>query len=109
MQETQIDQENFIKQMYGYASVLFRKGMNPYEVKTALMDKGLDETNANYIVGSFEQQIDNAHKNRAQKDMLYGALWCVGGVVLTMAHIGFIFWGAIVFGAIRFFRGLSKM
>lgn len=46
---------------------------------------------------------------KAQKDMLYGALWCVGGLVLTMAHIGFIFWGAIVFGAIQFFRGIANL
>lgn len=109
MEETQVDQEALVKQMYGYASNLFRGGMNSYEVKAALMERGLDETNANYIVDSFEREIAKAHKNRAQKDMLYGALWCVGGIVLTLAHIGFIFWGAIIFGGVQFFRGLSKL
>ncbi len=109
MEETQVDQETFIKQMYGYASLLYGRGMNYYQVKTALMERGLDETNATHIVDSFEVQMGDANKNKAQKDMLYGALWCVGGIVLTLAHIGFIFWGAIVFGAIKFFRGLSKM
>jgi hypothetical protein len=109
MESTQIDQENLIKQMYGYASMLYKRGMNSYEVKTALMERGLDEANATYIVNNFEQQMGEVYKNKAQKDMLYGALWCVGGIVLTLAHIGFIFWGAIVFGAIQFFRGLSNM
>ncbi|WPV00590.1 hypothetical protein SNE26_02270 [Mucilaginibacter sp. cycad4] len=95
-----------INEMYQYATNLFVGGQNSYEVKTALMTRGLDEGNADYIVQQLDQQINNAHKERAKKDMLYGALWCVGGLVLTLAHIGFIFWGAIVFGGIQFFRGV---
>ncbi|GAB3936659.1 hypothetical protein [Mucilaginibacter myungsuensis] len=63
-----------------------------------------------------DQQAINDHNDRlyaafreqAQKDMIYGALWCVGGTVLTIADVGFIFWGAIVFGGIQFFKGLSN-
>lgn len=40
--------------------------------------------------------------------MIYGALWCVGGIMATLANFGFIFWGAIVFGAIQFFMGVAK-
>lgn len=57
---------------------------------------------------SYEEQLRIATRDRAKKDMLYGALWCIGGTVLTLADIGFIFWGAIVFGAVQFFRGLSN-
>jgi hypothetical protein len=46
---------------------------------------------------------------KAKRDMLYGALWCVGGIIATSAHIGFIFWGAIVFGGIQFFRGVFNL
>ncbi len=49
---------------------------------------------------------DEARKKQANKDMLYGALWCVGGIVATMSDIGAIFWGAIIFGGIQFFKGL---
>lgn len=42
----------------------------------------------------------------AQNDMAYGMLWCMGGLVLTVMDFGYIFWGAIVFGGIQFFRGL---
>lgn len=41
--------------------------------------------------------------------MLYGVLWCSGGLLLTLANVGFIFWGAILFGAIQFFRGVSNL
>ena len=50
--------------------------------------------------------------------MLFGALWCVGGLVVTIggyvlaAKNGggsyMIFWGAVIFGAIQFFRGLAQ-
>jgi hypothetical protein len=45
-------------------------------------------------------------KEKAKNDMIYGAIWCIGGTVLTLADIGYIFWGAILFGGIQFFRGL---
>ncbi|KAB1157952.1 hypothetical protein [Flavobacterium luteum] len=53
-----------------------------------------------------KQELISAQKKQAENDMLYGALWCIGGIIATAAHIGFIFWGAILFGGIQFFRGL---
>jgi hypothetical protein len=55
-----------------------------------------------------EQEYISAKKKQAENDMLYGALWCIGGIIATAAHIGFIFWGAILFGGIQFFKGLSN-
>jgi hypothetical protein len=56
-------------------------------------------------------------KASAKKNMLVGALWCIGGTVATI--IGFsaasgggtylVFWGAIIFGAIQFFTGLVQL
>jgi len=54
----------------------------------------------------------------AEKRMLYGALWCVGGILVTVVSYAsaarspfggtyIVAWGAIVFGALRFFQGLS--
>ena len=45
-------------------------------------------------------------KEGAKRDMVYGALWCVGGVIATIADFGYIFIGAIVFGGIQFLKGL---
>ncbi|PCJ66475.1 MAG: hypothetical protein COA58_06775 [Bacteroidetes bacterium] len=44
--------------------------------------------------------------NDGKSDMLWGAVWCVGGIVATVADVGYIFWGAIIFGGIQFVRGL---
>src|SRR6185295_15854679 len=53
----------------------------------------------------------------ARKNMIVGALWCGGGLLVTFLTYGaatsdpnggtyVVAWGAIVFGAIQFFRGL---
>ena len=56
-------------------------------------------------------------KESAQRNMLFGALWCIGGILMTawgyssVSRGGgtyFIFWGAIIFGGIQFFQGLMQ-
>ncbi len=56
-------------------------------------------------------------KESAQKNMMFGALWCIGGILMTawgyssVSRGGgtyFIFWGAIIFGGIQFFQGLMQ-
>ena len=69
------------------------------------MEEGIDEESASIIVDSLETQINKIRKEQANKDMLYGALWCVGGIVMTVADVGYIFWGAIVFGGYQFLKG----
>ncbi len=52
----------------------------------------------------------------AQRNMLYGALWFIGGTAVTVlsyqgaSHGGryVIAWGAIVFGLVQFIRGLVQ-
>ena len=60
---------------------------------------------------------ENPARTLAERRMLFGALWCIGGVFVTaityMAASGpgggtyIVAWGAIVFGGIQFFRGLT--
>jgi hypothetical protein len=76
-----------------------------YPVEQSSVPEGNAYGNPVYIN---QDQIDEARRQRASKDMLYGGLWCVGGIILTAANIGFIFWGAILFGGIQFFRGLAN-
>jgi hypothetical protein len=52
----------------------------------------------------------------SEKAMLYGALWCIGGIIVTVSSYSaasdggsYTFaWGAILFGAIKFFKGLDN-
>lgn len=63
--------------------------------------------------------IPEVTKGVGQKMMLYGALWCIGGIVVTVGSYSlasssssggsyFIAWGAVLFGAIQFLKGLYK-
>jgi hypothetical protein len=61
--------------------------------------------------------ISEGIKRAGRKNMLYGALWCLGGIVITAlsyqaaAKAGgryVLAWGAIVFGGIQFIRGLLQ-
>jgi hypothetical protein len=60
-------------------------------------------------VRELEGPIREAKKAQAKKDILHGGLWCIGGIALTVADIGFVFWGAILFGGVQFIKGLTNL
>jgi hypothetical protein len=98
--------EEMIRKIYDYAAhLLFEEERTKNEVVEQLMQEGLDREFAIVIVRNLTIAVS---KKQGQNNMLYGALWCIGGTVATLAHIGFIFWGAIVFGAIQFFVGVYQ-
>ena len=90
------------------ADLLLNKQMSQTAVKNNLVGMGVDELSAKNAIKNIQNQIDEAEKSKANKDMIYGALWCVGGLVLTLMKTGFIFWGAIVFGGFQFLKGLNN-
>ena len=99
MEDQENKNENLVNEIYDYAAnLLVTKNMNPDDVKKALIDKGVDDKSSSIVVDNLTQQINDSKKEQAKKDMIYGAMWCVGGVILTVAQVGFIFWGAILFG-----------
>ncbi len=103
-------QQATVDQVYEYAANQLVHGKkSAYEVEQLLIGKGLDAESAGIVVGNLETQIQGAKRKQAKKDMLYGALWCVGGLALTLANVGFIFWGAIIFGGIQFFKGVVNL
>lgn len=106
MENKELDNQQAVDQIYDYtANLLVKKNKSPSEVKKALMEEGIDEESSSIIVENLENQINKAKKDRANKDMLYGALWCIGGIIMTVADVGFIFWGVIVFGGYQFLKG----
>lgn len=100
-------QEATTKDVYAYAAnLMVNEQKNSEEVVQLLNQRGLDQESAWTVVRNLESHIEDSKKEAAKKDMLYGALWCVGGTIATFANVGFIFWGAILFGGIQFFKGL---
>jgi hypothetical protein len=58
-----------------------------------------------------------AYREVGKKNMLIGATWCIGGILVTAmtyqtatggGHY-IVAWGAILFGAIQFLRGLAQL
>ncbi len=88
------------------AELLFKEGKPSNEVVLLLVQAGLVETDALSIVERISKHSGKGgeHDN-AKNNMIYGAMWCVGGIVATLADLGFIFWGAIVFGFLQFMKG----
>ncbi|MEO7311257.1 MAG: hypothetical protein ABIX01_12720 [Chitinophagaceae bacterium] len=107
MQENAVTEQQSVDRVYNFAAnELVHQKRTSEDVIEMLVGQGLDNKSATLVVTNLQEQIKEAKKKRARKDMLYGALWCIGGTVGTLAQTGFIFWGAIVFGGFQFFKGL---
>jgi hypothetical protein len=110
MENKIIENQDAVNQIYDFAAnLLVKEKKNPDEVEQALMDIGVDIEGASIVVANLETQIQaakNTKKDRSNNDIIYGTLWCVGGIILTVADFGYIFWGAIVFGGYQLIRGL---
>jgi uncharacterized protein (UPF0335 family) len=95
--------EEVVKQVYAFAAnLLFEEKQNKKEVINALITHGIDAEWAKTVVSN----LLSSKNERARKDMIYGLLWCIGGAIATVADIGYIFWGAIIFGGLQFLKGL---
>lgn len=110
METTNPNSLEISSQFYNYAAdLMVNQEKSAYEAKNALILQGLTPENAAFVVENVEDQIQEANNSKARKDMIYGALWFAGGTILTLSNIGFIFWGAILFGGIQFFKGLINL
>jgi hypothetical protein len=95
------------QELYTLATdLLVHEDKETEEVKSILVEKGLSDVAAHTILQNVQDDINKAKKDDARKDMLYGALWCVGGTVATLTNMRFVFWGFILFGSVQFIKGL---
>ena len=117
MKMSETEQQEVVNQIYDYAAnLLINENYTSYEAKQALIDQGLDEETAAIVIRKLEEDIGAVKQKNANKDMLYGALWCIGGIIVTVASYSaasgggtyIVTWGAILFGAIQFFKGLAN-
>ena len=88
--------EAFLKSFEGYVSTSNSNSNDVIKVS--------DDADAGVFT---KNEFINAElKRRAKNDILWGSIWCGGGIVLTLAEIGYIYWGAIIFGGVQLIRGL---
>ena len=82
--------------------------------RITLTNAGMPERQAADIVHGLTTRIAEEKRKQANKDILRGALWCGGGLIVTMVTYSMasgggsyvVAWGAIIFGAIQLIRGL---
>jgi hypothetical protein len=71
--------------------------------------------NEGYILGNTQVKgVVEVTRQLALKNMLVGGLWCVGGLIVTIASMsasqgGIICFGAVIFGGAQFFKGLGQL
>ena len=108
--------EDVAQAVFNFVAEQMESGASAPQIQAMLLEKGLDQDTAAAIVANCTRLRSEAISEAGQKDMVFGALWCIGGIVVTVATYGaaasgggtyIVAWGAIVFGAIQFFRGLA--
>lgn len=113
---TNNSQEQAIDALFDYTlNLLVIEKKKTWEVKKILTDEGASAEAAAKLVDAAKQKYNSAITKKANKDMLFGALWCVGGTAVTVftyaAASGggryVVTYGAIIWGAIQFFKGYS--
>ena len=116
MSKKEKETEQAVQAVFAHAAQLLAAGETPERVEGRLVEMGLDRKAARTVVDRLVEVRGEARKEAARKNMLYGGLWCVGGLVVTgmtysAASSGggyVVAWGAIIFGAIQFFRGVAQ-
>ena len=119
MSGQQPSKEEIVRAVYGFAAEQMRLGLPGAQIEKLLVQKGLDEKTAAAVVNNLYQLRSDAVRKAGQRDMVIGGLICVIGLVVTIGSYGaaassptggsyVIAWGAVIFGAIQFFRGLRR-
>ena len=101
--ENELDIENLNK-IYIFANnIIEKQNCSVSEVQNILIKNGYNSNDISWVVNRllFKQQ----EKKDAIDDMFYGTLWFAGGFLLTIADIGYIFYGAILVGGFQFLKG----
>lgn len=116
-QRERIDQQEIVNQIYGFtADMLYNQKKSVEETKAALIGNGLKPEDADVVISNLQNQYKQEKREAGNKNMLYGALWCVGGLLVTILTYSaasnggtyVVAWGAVIFGAIQFFKGLFQ-
>ena len=117
-------------EIHAYVIDCLNHGSKPSDIRTSLMAKGLSPAEANRVVqsavhrqtgGAFGDDADISDVAALQaigrRNMAIGGLVCVIGLVVTLGSMAaagdgggrfVIAWGAIVWGAVQFFRGMNQ-
>lgn len=104
---------------YWLASDQIRQGTAPAKVQETLTARGLDARSAATVVDRVKQVEASATQAAARRNLMWGAMLCFVGIVVTVITYRMatnwgggtyvVAWGAVLFGAVRFVRGLFQL
>ena len=106
-----------VQAIFTFAAQQMRDGVPRDRIESMLVEQGLDPKSASTVVNRVDQMRASAMSRAGTRNMLVGAAWCIGGIVVTVMTIQaasqaggtvVVAWGAILFGAIQFIRGLAQ-
>lgn len=114
--DEQASREQIVEAVYAFAVKQMKNGALPQQIQAMLVEGGLDQQSAATVVSNLARLRSEDIREVGKKNMLYGALWCIGGIVVTVVSYSaasgggtyIVAFGAIIFGAIQFFKGLSQ-
>ena len=105
-------------EVYDVARKHVRKGSSREEIIAMLIAGGISQKAAESVVKNIVLMRSDSRGSGGpgMKNMMVGGLCCIAGTAVTfityqMAANGgvyFVAWGAILFGGIQFFRGLTE-
>ncbi|MGQ0550520.1 MAG: hypothetical protein ACT4PY_12730 [Armatimonadota bacterium] len=99
--------EEQIQEVYELAAKLLNERTPREKVEAQLIERGLDRESVGIVLTNLFEARASALKQAGIKSMVYGALWCIGGIILTAVTSGqFIFYGAVLVGAYQLIRGV---
>ena len=118
MENQDLEAQELVNKIYEYATdLMFEQEISPSETKDILIEQGLAPEDADIVISNLQAQMREAKISVANKNMLYGALWCIGGLLVTAltyaaasegGGIYIVTGGAILGGAIQFLKGLFQ-
>lgn len=109
-------QEEFVDAVYSHAAELMKEGMPAQEIKSNLVEQGLDAESADAVVSNLFAARVKQQQTQGLKNIGFGALWLVGGIVVTVATYGatsdggkyVVAWGAMLVGGVQFIQGVYQ-
>ena len=111
--------QDTIQQMYNYASkLLFKQNKTDEETKECLIRSGgLTPEVADHIINDLNTRYKEEEKKAGRSNMLFGALWCIGGIIATVMSYNaasgggtyIVAWGAVLYGAVQFIKGVGQV
>jgi hypothetical protein len=99
------------------ALALLQAGLSPEQVTNRLVEEGTPQAQAETVVGLMAERHRRQTAEASRRDIRTGALWFIGGALLSAGTYYFappgesflLAWGPVIFGGLQFARGWRKV